>query len=111
MHQAIAGELEQPLPGLAVARLGPLQLPLEDRGRFIAHLSRSLRAGRRALRFSVYPSRAASNKNSDLALSLGAVAAGVRGRAGKWQQAETASGGMHGLWLCVAGGVVLGTKI
>ena len=27
-HQAIAGELEQPLPGIGVARHGSLQLPL-----------------------------------------------------------------------------------
>jgi hypothetical protein len=40
---------------------------------------------------SVYSRRSALNKKFDLALSLGAVAAGVRNREGKWQQAEIPS--------------------
>ena len=34
-HQAVAGEFEQPLPGRGVACRGPLQLPLQDGGRFM----------------------------------------------------------------------------
>ena len=51
-HQAFAGQLQQPLPGRDVAGQGPLHLLLQDGGRFM-HGPRSLRRGRRALRFSV----------------------------------------------------------
>src|SRR5262249_36531102 len=48
-HQSVAGDLQQPLPGFGVARHGPLQLPLQDGGRFVAHGPRSLLSGRRGL--------------------------------------------------------------
>ena len=50
-HQAVAGEFQQPLPGRGVARQGPLQLPLQDGGRLVAHWPRPLLCGRRALSF------------------------------------------------------------
>ena len=82
-HQAVAGELQQPLPGLGVARHGPLQLPLQDGGRFVAHLPRSLRSGRRSLRFQFIRTGSGGPEKTAPALSLGAVAAGVRnGRQG-----------------------------
>jgi hypothetical protein len=59
VHQAVAGQLQQPLPVLGVARHGPLQLRLQDGGRFVAHLPHSLRSGRRALRFSLFEPDAA----------------------------------------------------
>jgi hypothetical protein len=52
-HQAVAGEFQQPPPGLGVAGQGPLQMPLQDGGRVVAHGPRSLRCRRRALRFSL----------------------------------------------------------
>jgi hypothetical protein len=53
VHQAVADEFQQPLPGFGVARQGPLQMPLQDSGRVVAHLPRSLLGGRRALRLSL----------------------------------------------------------
>jgi hypothetical protein len=51
---------------------------LQDGGRDVAHLPRSLLCGRRALLSSLSESALYSAKKSGLALSLGAVAAGVR---------------------------------
>jgi hypothetical protein len=54
-HQAVAGEFQQPLPGLGVALHGPLQLPVHQEGsRFFAHGPRSHLSGRRGLRFSLF---------------------------------------------------------
>src|SRR5262249_9689114 len=46
-----------------VAGNGPLQKPLQDRGRFVAHGPRSLRCGRQSLRFRLSESRAVFQKN------------------------------------------------
>src|SRR5262249_25246339 len=63
VHQAVAGEVQQPLPGLGVARHGPLQMVLKNRGRFVAHGARSLRSGRPALRFSLSEAGTLFRKN------------------------------------------------
>src|SRR5262249_49588969 len=62
-HQAVAGGFPQPLPGFGVARHGPLQMPLQDGGRVVAHRPRSLRCGRRALRSNLSDAGWYSAKN------------------------------------------------
>jgi hypothetical protein len=56
VHQAIAGELQQSLPGLGVARHGPLQLPLEDGGRFVVHGLRPFAAADKSRALSLFES-------------------------------------------------------
>src|SRR5262249_27172362 len=53
LWQAVAGQLQQPPPGLGVTRQAQLQIPLQNRGPFVVDGPRSLRCGRRALRFSL----------------------------------------------------------
>src|SRR5262249_6897773 len=73
------------LPGLGVARQGPLQISLQDGGRFL-HGPRSLRFGRRAPRFSVSAPAGGVQEKSAPAPSLGAV--GFWGRGGGGRRGE-----------------------
>jgi hypothetical protein len=61
-QQVIAGEFQQPLAGFDIAGTGPLQLHLQNGGRFVAHGPRSLLFGRRVLRISLFESGACSIK-------------------------------------------------
>src|SRR6516225_2204214 len=55
-------EFRQPLAGGGVAGNGLLQKPPQDRGRLVAHGPRSLRCGRRVLRFTFFKSGAVIRK-------------------------------------------------
>jgi hypothetical protein len=66
-----------------VERIRPLQEPLQDRGRSVAHRPCPPCRGRRALRLSVYPNRGRSGKKTRRRYPSGRLPPGeeVRGKA------------------------------